>query len=122
MATLIQILSYKFAGTQWRMDNSTGDDYPSLTWLDPTPKPTEAAIRAFSAEVDTLLAADARTQRQVDAFDRDALDVLLRVLEIIVAFEKQLANKIRPQSLTVALDTTALDALITKLQAIRDNN
>ena len=45
---ITQILSRKFAGSEWTLD---GDDYTGLTWLSDTPKPTKKALEALSAEV-----------------------------------------------------------------------
>lgn len=50
MATLAQILGKKYPNTSWSLN---ADDYNSLIWY-PTntiPKPTEAELRAFDAEV-----------------------------------------------------------------------
>ena len=38
-----KILSANYAGTQWTLN---GDDYSGLTWLDSTPKPTQAELDA----------------------------------------------------------------------------
>ena len=50
MATLVQILSKKWYGTLWTLSE---DDYNTLNWYpeNTVPKPTEAEIRAFDAEV-----------------------------------------------------------------------
>ena len=51
MASISEILSRKWPGTEWVL---TADDYSTLLWLSETPKPTEQEIRAFSDEVDQL--------------------------------------------------------------------
>jgi hypothetical protein len=38
------ILTANYAGTQWTIN---GDTYDGLTWLDSTPKPTQAALDAL---------------------------------------------------------------------------
>ena len=53
MATISEILPIKWPDPGWRID---GDDYATLEWFRGDPKPDEAAIRAFSAEVDAILA------------------------------------------------------------------
>ena len=53
MATISEILPIKWPGQGWTI---TEDDYATLEWFGDAPKPTEAAIRAFSAEVDAILA------------------------------------------------------------------
>ena len=45
---ITQILSSKYAGTEWTLN---GDDYTGLTWLSDTPKPTKKALEALWAEV-----------------------------------------------------------------------
>lgn len=58
MATLAQILSKKYSGTEWTI---TGDDYNTLQWYpsNSIPKPTEEELRAFDAEVSLELRWDA---------------------------------------------------------------
>lgn len=120
MATLVQILAYKFPTAEWRMENTPADSYANLTWISATPMPTEAELRAFSAEVDTLVAADERLRRQRKAFEANEIDAILRALEILALSQKQVITKLRPQSLTEAITTTALDALITRINQIRN--
>ncbi len=43
------ILNANYAGTQWAMD---GDTYDGLTWLDQTPKPSQAELDAQWPAVD----------------------------------------------------------------------
>ena len=45
---ITQILSRKFAGSEWTLD---GDDYTGLTWLSDTPKPTKKALEALWPQV-----------------------------------------------------------------------
>lgn len=120
MATLIQILAYKFQGSEWTMHNSEADDYANLVWHSATPKPSESEIRAFSAEVDTLFAADERLRRQRKAFESGEIDAILRGFEILAMSQRQVINKLRPQSLTEPITTTALDAMLARIQAIRN--
>ena len=42
------ILSASYAGSQWTLD---GDAYEGLTWLDESPKPTEAELEALWPQV-----------------------------------------------------------------------
>jgi hypothetical protein len=42
------ILSSKYPGTIWTLD---GSDYAGLTWLDETPKPTQAELDALWPQV-----------------------------------------------------------------------
>jgi hypothetical protein len=43
------ILMANYAGSQWTLN---GDTYDGLTWLDSTPKPTQAALDAAWPQVD----------------------------------------------------------------------
>ena len=43
MTDYTAILNANYAGSQWTLD---GDDYSGLTWLDSTPKPTQAELDA----------------------------------------------------------------------------
>jgi hypothetical protein len=43
------ILNANYPGTQWSLDGNT---YEGLTWLDSTPKPTQAALDAAWPQVD----------------------------------------------------------------------
>lgn len=120
MATLAQILAYKFPTRQWTMNNSEADAYANLVWHDAATPPTENEIRAFSDEVDGLIANDSRLVRQRKAFESGELDAILRAIEILAMSQKQVVNKLRPQALTDAITTTALDALLTRIQQIRN--
>lgn len=120
MATLVQILAYKYPGKQWTMHNTAADLYSNLVWLDASPAPSETELRAFSSEVDGLFAADERLNRQRKAFESGQIDAILRGFEILAMSQKQVINKLRPQALTDPITTVALDALLARIQAIRD--
>jgi hypothetical protein len=47
------ILSANYAGKQWTLE---GDNYDGLTWLDSTPKPTQAELDQQWEEVKTVIA------------------------------------------------------------------
>src|SRR6266542_4099295 len=82
MATIAQILSEFWPGQVWRIDE---DNYATLNWLitNPMAKPTEAAVRARSAEVDVLIASRAQLARQQQALN-DSPDYLLKAVEVII--------------------------------------
>ena len=42
------VLEDRYSGSQWSLD---GDDYSGLTWLDDTPKPTQAELEAAWPQV-----------------------------------------------------------------------
>jgi hypothetical protein len=43
------ILSAKYPGTIWTLD---GEEYAGLTWLDPSPKPSQSELDALWPQVD----------------------------------------------------------------------
>lgn len=80
MATIAQILPRKWPGETWTIDNDT---YAKLQWFSKTtPKPTEAEIRAFSAEVDAAIAAENAKITAQDKFLRDNPDAVLKLAEL----------------------------------------
>jgi len=63
------ILSANYAGSQWTLN---GDSYDGLTWLDSTPKPTQAALDAQWPTVDynnqvTQVETNRRTQYEAQS-------------------------------------------------------
>jgi hypothetical protein len=61
------ILAANYAGAQWTLD---GDTYEGLTWLDSTPKPTQAELDAQWPAVDynnQLLTIEATRRTQYEA-------------------------------------------------------
>lgn len=86
MATLADILTVKYPGTgdgriAWRMDGA--DDYAKLTWLGTDPKPSEATLRAFAAEVDADIAAKRAAEAALLRFVVANPDAVLRGFEIV---------------------------------------
>jgi hypothetical protein len=63
MANLAQILTKKYLGWEWTVSE---DDYNSLIWYpgNTLPKPTEAELRAFDAEVSLELRWDVVRNRR----------------------------------------------------------
>jgi hypothetical protein len=49
MIDYAEILTANYPGTQWSLD---GTNYDGLTWLDSTPKPTQAELDALWPQVD----------------------------------------------------------------------
>ena len=49
MTNYALVLSTNYPGAQWTLD---GNDYDGLTWLDSTPKPTQAELDAAWPQVD----------------------------------------------------------------------
>lgn len=117
MATLAEILPRKFPGNGWRL---RGDDYATLEWMagNPDPKPSEATIRGFSAEIDTALAQEARARRQAEALF-DSADALVKAIDILADFQAQVASKLKGTALNTPLDTTRLAALRAKIDAVK---
>lgn len=61
----VLILTTKYQGANWTLD---GDDYAGLTWLDDTPKPTQAELDALWPEVAATTAAAAASNRRHYAY------------------------------------------------------
>lgn len=123
MATIAEILQRFWAGAEWTIEE---DDYETLNWLPengPT-KPTEAEIRAHSAEVDALLADEGQRQRQQRALN-DAPDYLLKTIETLIEGMveiRRVVNDIRSTAVTAAHtgSYTAWDtAIVAKIAALR---
>jgi hypothetical protein len=60
MINYVLILSTNYPNTQWTLD---GFDYSGLTWLDDSPKPTQAELDALWESTQTQLA-NAKTQTE----------------------------------------------------------
>lgn len=128
MASLVEILSVKYPG-QWAR---CGDTYASIVWdatNPPAPIPTEAQLLALGPEVDALLAADrAKAEEQRKLARVLGPDATLYVLEELIAINRgmlrvlhqQLRQKLAPGAFTSAPDWSALDAAITRGQALLD--
>lgn len=114
MATISEILARKWPGQEWSL---AGDDYATLVWGGPAPKPTEAEIRAFSAEVDALIAAEAKAERKLNAIVTS--DSLLQALEILADAVADLQAKARVTSALAASSVNKITSLAAKLAQIR---
>ena len=92
MASLFTTLSYKWSGSgdTWRLPLNS-DDYALLQWEGPNPKPTEAEIRAFSAEVDAVIAQRQLYRRFMNAIQDT--DNLLQALEFLTAAVQDLQSR-----------------------------
>lgn len=81
MATLADILARKWPGARWSL---RGDDYATLRWAEVTPRPSEQDLRGHAAEVDALLAEEAKA-RQTHAALLGEPGALLGVLAELAA-------------------------------------
>lgn len=110
MATIADILPIKWPNMGWSI---SGDDYETLMWYSPTPQPTEAEIRAFSNEVDLILAERVRLGLIQDMLIYGNSGGELYVLfKVLLEFAFQVATK--P---AIEWDTTEL---LAKVQQLRD--
>lgn len=114
MAAISQILGYKWPGAQWWME---GDAYAGLTWLDASPKPTEAEISAFSTEVDGLIDADQKAERQRGLLDK--ADAILQSLEVLGDAVADIQAKARVTSPLTTSNLNKIITLVDKLAQIR---
>jgi hypothetical protein len=79
-----QILSRKFAGTEWILN---GDDYTGLTWLSEGDAPTEAQLKKLWPTVQGEIAAEAQAKEDARLSAIAKLRALgLTVDEVQVAF------------------------------------
>src|SRR5215207_2176781 len=120
MATLTEILQYKYAGAQWSIQ---GQDYDTLVWYpaNTLAKPTLSEMQGFSAEVDGLIAQALRQDRQRDRLF--AADQLLLALSGLADALVDIRSKMKSTSLNVALDTaitTRLTTIKTKIDEIKN--
>jgi hypothetical protein len=58
------ILTINYVGKQWTL---AGDDYDGLTWLDSSPKPTQAELDALWESTQATLAAQEQAAKDVKA-------------------------------------------------------
>jgi hypothetical protein len=63
------ILTHTHPGAQWSLN---GDTYDGLTWLDDTPKPTEAELEAAWPEVQTARANAQAAANRAAAYKAEA--------------------------------------------------
>lgn len=110
MATLSEILPRKWPGAEWTL---TEDNYTTLVWISASPKPTEAEIRAFSAEVDALVAAERTAERHRSLLDR--ADAVLLAFEVLAAAIDDLQTRL----VVTGQVANRIDTLRTRLADIR---
>jgi hypothetical protein len=110
MASLSEILPRRWPGAEWSL---SADDYATLNWLSATPKPGEAEIRAFSAEVDAEIQAEADLERKRTLLDR--ADSLLQALEIL----SDAVADLQTRAGVTGPVRTRVNALASKLSQIR---
>jgi len=63
------VLSKKYVGLNWSL---VGDEYSGLTWLDDSPKPTEAELQALWPEVQYEVAHEQVEQARAQAYRQTA--------------------------------------------------
>lgn len=120
MANIPEILSRKWRGAAWRMDAVELDSYATLFWLDAQPKPTEAEIRAFSAEVDAEILSERRqaTAQKAILYDKDG--ALLKAIETLCNAVFEIGGKIKTSALDAPLNPDVIVAMQTLRQRIID--
>lgn len=117
MTTLLDILRYEYQNTLWTMRGE--DDYAGLEWLDPSPKPTEAEMRAKAASAETKKAEhDSRMNAEQQA--KSLPDPLIRSLEIICYTFEEIITAL-PASVRDQVDTSRIARLRNRLAAIRND-
>lgn len=125
MASLAQILGYKWYGNSWAFGFGEADSYADLQWGGPGPKPTEAEIRAFSAEVDARILSDRAIEFQQGWLEVENADYLLLGFETIIEALgelKRVADDMKAKILPIALSaplTTFDAAILQRVQNMR---
>lgn len=120
MASLTEILQYKYPGSQWSM---TGGDYNTLVWYpaNTLPKPSLAELQGFSAEVDAMMATEARQARQRDTLLNQ--DQLLRALSVLINAVVDLQTRFATRVSNPGLNATAVNqatAMKTRIDEINN--
>ena len=117
MATIAEILHYKWPGAEWAIDE---DDYTTLLWLSTDiPKPTFAEIRQHNGEVQQLIAVDRKAERQRDKL-LERPESMVEIVDVLVDVVKQINDSIKPASLSKPIDSTRLNALFDKVQVVKN--
>lgn len=124
MASLGEILARHWPDDEWAID---GDDYSALVWYGPGPKPSEAAIRARTEEVNTEIVERDKESRHARKFV-DRPDAVVRAIDVLV--DGQVALKRKLDDLISKIQSSAIQGgrnslenydqdKINKLQALR---
>tara|TARA_R110000868_G_scaffold173199_3_gene409298 strand:+ start:224 stop:574 length:351 start_codon:yes stop_codon:yes gene_type:complete len=114
MATISEILTHKWPGSQWNLEGGT---YAGLVWMGATAKPLEAEIMAFSVEVDGILVQIAAQERWRDLLAN--ADGVLQAFEILSDAIADLQAKARVTSALTQSNINKISGLVTKLAQIR---
>lgn len=130
MATLAEILTVKYPGSgdgriAWKLDGADG--YAKLTWLGTDPKPSEATLRALSAEVDAEMAAKRAAEAALLRFVVANPDAVLRGFEIVSNCIAAIYNVLSATQKTTIQNMAGnpvgqFQALQTHLAAMRNGN
>ena len=123
MATISEILSRFWPGTEWTI---TSNDYATLIWYpsNQVEKPSETEILSHSTETDTIISNESKARRQQVAMN-DAPDYLLKAIEILIngmveihRVIQDIRNTIVAQAHTGDFTTWDVDA-VQKIQNLR---
>jgi hypothetical protein len=112
MATLSQILEKKWPGSEQSLTLGA-DLYAGLVWLSATAKPTEQEIRAFSVEVDAILAAEAAAIHRQKELSK--LDAVFQAFEVLAAA----VDDLQTRAAVTGQVATRVDTLRARLAEIR---
>ena len=69
------ILSKNYVGAEWTLD---GDDYSGLTWLDDSPKPTEAELQSQWADIEFQVTYDQVTLKRQAGYQQTSDPIFMQ--------------------------------------------
>lgn len=115
MVDLATILKVKYPNTKWYFRGDS-NRYDQLVWQCPAIKPTEAEIRAFSDEVDQIIAEALLAQRHEAKLKADP-GILFKLIDLMTALHAQTLLAL-PASVTDQIPQALLDHLTTVRQKI----
>ncbi len=118
MATIAEILQYKWPGSEWSIE---GDDYGTLNWISTDiPKPALAEIRQHNGEVQQLIAAERKAERQRDKL-LDRPDTMLQIIDALCATLQKTIGALKPSAISKDIDVTRLNGLIDKINVVKNS-
>jgi hypothetical protein len=119
MAKLIEIIVRRFPGNAVTFDDDDtgGDNYSKMIWHEgnPDPQPTEAAIRAFSAEVDADVAAEEADRDRDRRFAADIGPGTQRKIILALALTLDRTIEALPANIQSNINRNPLDLLLAAL-------
>lgn len=119
MASIAEILQYKWPGAEWAIE---GDDYNTLVWISTNvPKPTQQQIHQHNGEVNQLIAAERKAERQRNKL-MDKPEAMLQIIDALSTTLQDTINSLKPAAISAPINTEKLNALIDKINAVKNSD